>query len=343
LSPEDLLTPRPLAEVGRREFEKAQEDYRQKYMELVGRFEETQNKKNAAVNMELEAMSYHFRPLEQALLGNKIKHTDEIAEALKTANSGRLSMADDIKNSMVKIFDKTLKRYKKYKELVQRINAFFISRRISGRFHCRVDFAENKTIRIDFVEEIGARLRNAAKQGELAFDKPVAEFIEEFFRRAGQLKEKVPVEKLLNPKTYFDLSVRLSDQDGQEIPGSTGESYSTIALLGIARLSLVQSETRKGIRFIILEEIGSLDNTNFNTFPTIAREYDYQIITMAPHPFRTNLADEWYAHHLIKGKVDPNINFHPSASYFKTKDRSQDLLTYLKISENELDRTESPS
>lgn len=102
----------------------------------------------------------------------------------------------------------------------------------------------------------------------------------------------------------------------------------------------MQAEKRKGLRFIILEEIGSLDSSNFNTFPAIAREFDYQIITMSPHPFRTSLADEWYTHHLIKGKLDKNINFHPSASYFKTKDRKEDLETYLKKI-HELDSPES--
>jgi hypothetical protein len=90
-----------------------------------------------------------------------------------------------------------------------------------------------------------------------------------------------------------------------------------------------------------LEEIGSLDNSNFNTFPAIAKEFGYQIITMAPHPFRTTLADDWYAHHLIKGKKDKNINFAPSASYFKTKDKAEDLRTYLQRKNNELDSTQS--
>jgi exonuclease SbcC len=146
---------------------------------------------------------------------------------------------------------------------------------------------------------------------------------------------------LLDPKTYFKLEVQLTDEFDLEIPGSTGETYSAIALLGIARLSFVQAEKRKGLRFIILEEIGSLDNSNFNTFPAIAKEFDYQIITMAPHPFRTTLADDWYAHHLIKGKKDKNINFAPSASYFKTKDKAEDLRTYLQRKTNELDSTQS--
>lgn len=318
-------------------FQELQARYRLKYKELINRFEETQQDKSLPVSMEIEKESYSFVVLEQVLLGNKIVHTDNITDALNEANAGRISMAEDMKNSMVKIFDKTLKRYKRYKDLVHSINTFFKGRKISDRFYFNVDFSESKTIKIELLEDIGTRIRYAAKQDELAFDKPVSDFIEEFFKKSAHLAERMPIDKLLNPKTYFDLSVSLTDESRNEIPGSTGEAYSAIALLGIARLSLVQAEARKGLRFIILEEIGSLDNTNFSTFPSIAKEYGYQIITMSPQPYRTSLDEEWFAHHLIKGHVDGNINYHPSASYFKTKDRSQDLKTYLKLKEDELD------
>ena len=59
---------------------------------------------------------------------------------------------------------------------------------------------------------------------------------------------------------------------------------------------------------------------------------------MAPHVLNMGLGDEWYSHHLIKGKVDDNINYYPSSSFFKTKNINLDLVTYLKQEKNELDR-----
>lgn len=319
----------------------AWKNYQNRYIQVCSQFDETKDNKNVAVEIEITKDTYSFKVIEEVLLGSKITHTDEISLALAEANTARLNMADNIKESMVKIFEKTVKRYKRYKELILSVNTFFKGRKISDRFYFNITFSENPTIKIDFIEDIGERLRSASKVGELAFDKPVSDFIEEFFKKTARLKEVISIDRLLNPKTYFDLFVKLTDENNNEIPGSTGEAYSAIALLGIARLSLVQKDQRRGLRFIILEEIGSLDNTNFNTFPAIAKEYDYQIITMAPKPFRTNIADEWFAHHLIKGNVDQNINFAPTASYFKTKDRSEDITLYLKAVKNELDRIES--
>ena len=315
------------------EYERRYEDafaaYKTTYISVTPIFEETKENRNLAVTLEISNQTFSFRVLEEALLGNRIRSTDDIASALHEANQNRVNMADGIRDGMIKVFDNTISRYKKCKEQIQNINTFFTGRKISGRFFFKVDFIENKTINISFVENIAYEVRKSAIQGELSFDRTIAEFIQDFFKKISKMKEEVPISRLLDSKTYFDLSATLTDQSGAEIPGSTGETYSAIALLGIARLSIVQKEQRPGLRFLILEEIGSLDNTNFNTFPAIAEEFKYQIITMAPRAFNIGLSEEWYAHHLLKGQDDENINYCPSLSYFMTKAYSEDLNTYL--------------
>ncbi len=305
------------------------EEYKTVFIGISNSFEETSNEKNPAVQLAIKDQSFSFRILEEALLGSKIKSTDDITTALDEANQTRTTIANGIRDNMIKIFSKTTERYEKYDDQVKRINAFFVDRKISGKFHFKLEFDGNKEINIDYIKQMAYEVRNTATKGELQFGQSIVDFIEDFFKKQAKIKNKVPIDKLLNPKTYFELSAKLTDQFGTEVPGSTGETYSAIALLGIARLSAVQKEKRNGLRFIILEELGSLDNTNFNTFPAIAEEFQYQIITMAPHTFNIGLSDDWYAHHLIKGKEDDNINYCPSASYFKTKDSNEDLNIYI--------------
>lgn len=322
-----LLTPNNLEELGRSHNE-LWEEYKTTFIGISNLFEETSNEKNPAVSLAIKDQSFSFRVLEEVLLGSKIKSTDDIATTLQEANQTRTTIADGIRDNMIKIFSKTTERYEKYNEQIKRINAFFVDRKISDKFYFKLEFDGSKEIKIDYIKQIAYEVRNTATKGELQFGQSIVDFIEGFFKKQAKIKNKVPIDKLLNPKTYFELSAKLTDQFGTEVPGSTGETYSAIALLGIARLSAVQKEKRNGLRFIILEELGSLDNTNFNTFPDIAEEFQYQIITMAPHTFNIGLSDEWYAHHLIKGKEDGNINYCPSASYFKTKDNNEDLNIY---------------
>ncbi|UTX50241.1 hypothetical protein [Chryseobacterium sp. MA9] len=308
---------------------KSWEDYKTTFIGVSNSFEETSNEKNPAVQLSIIDRDFSFRALEEALLGSKIKSTDDITTALYEANQTRTTIANGIRDNMVKIFSKTTERYDKYEDQVKRINAFFVDRKISDKFYFNLKFDDNKEIKISHIKQIAHEVRNTATKGELQFGQSIVDFIEEFFKKLAKIKDKIPIDKLLNPKTYFELSAKLTDQFGTEVPGSTGETYSAIALLGIARLSAVQKEKRNGLRFIILEELGSLDNINFNTFPAIAEEFKYQIITMAPHTFNIGLSDEWYAHHLIKGKEEDNINSYPSASYFKTNDSNEDLNIYL--------------
>ncbi|WP_119079748.1 hypothetical protein [Chitinophaga alhagiae] len=322
------LTPNDIEELGQN-YNELWEEYKTTFIGISNSFEETSNEKNPAVQLAIKDQGFSFRVLEEALLGSKIKSTDDIATALQEANQTRTTIANGIRDNMIKIFSRTTERYDKYDDQVKRINAFFVDRKISRKFYFKLEFDGNKEIKIDYIKQMAYEVRNTATKGELHFGQSIVDFIEDFFRKQAKIKDKIPIDKLLNPKTYFELSAKLTDQFGTEVPGSTGETYSAIALLGIARLSAVQKEKRNGLRFIILEELGSLDNTNFNTFPAIAEEFQYQIITMAPHTFNIGLSDEWYAHHLIKGKEDDNINYCPSASYFKTKDSNEDLNIYI--------------
>lgn len=322
------LTSKDIEALGRN-YNELWEEYKTSFIGISNSFEETSNEKNPAVQLAIKDHGFSFRVLEESLLGSKIKSTDDIATALQEANQTRTTIANGIRDNMIKIFSKTTERYEKYDDQVKRINAFFVDRKISGKFYFKLEFDGDKELKIDYIKQMAYEVRNTATKGELQFGQSIVDFIEDFFKKQAKIKNKIPIDKLLNPKTYFELSAKLTDQFGTEVPGSTGETYSAIALLGIARLSAVQKEKRNGLRFIILEELGSLDNTNFNTFPAIAEEFQYQIITMAPHTFNIGLSDEWYAHHLIKGKEDDNINYFPSASYFKTKDRNEDLSIYI--------------
>jgi hypothetical protein len=140
----------------------------------------------------------------------------------------------------------------------------------------------------------------------------------------------VSIQDLLNPKRYFILKGELTDENNNTVPGSTGESYTAISLLGIARLSIVQDGDRPGLRFIILEESATLDNVNFAIFPQVAEKYGYQIVTMTPKPYAIGNEYGWYIHHLLPGKENPDVNYPKAISYFRTVNDRMDLDAYLK-------------
>lgn len=293
-------------------------------------FTETSKANNPEIHTELAANRFSFALLERALLGVKVRFHDQIGEELRTANRARQKLVDSIHETMLKIFIRTKSKYEEYRAQVRELNLFFGARTISNKYFFQVDFIPSKTIPIEWINQLQSQAQFSYQPGEIQFGDTVETFVEDFFKKACGYRSKIAFRELLDPKTYFTLDAGLSDANGKAIAGSTGETYSAKVLLGIGRLSKVQSQNRLGIRFIILEETANLDKTNFNNFPVIAEQFGYQIITMTPKPFGGDATAGWYLHHLLPGQHDPDINYPVPASYFKTNTGRERLLDYLQ-------------
>lgn len=313
----------------KKEYEDAMRNYQSQYLASCKLFRETADGNNIEIATEISEGRYSFPLLERALLGSRIKFQDQISEELRTANRSRHKLIDSIHETMLKIFIRTKTKYEEYRTQVRDLNLFFKGKTISNKYFFQVEFIPSGDIPIEWINQLQSQSQHLYKPGELPIGESVDVFVEDFFKTAVGYKKKIAFRDLLDPKTYFTLDAGLTDENGKEVSGSTGETYTAKVLLGIGRLSKVQSQNRDGIRFIILEETANLDKTNFNNFPAIAKEFGYQIITMTPKPFGADATAGWYLHHLLQGRNDPDINYPMPASYFKTNADKEDLLTYL--------------
>ena len=321
-------------------FGHAERDYVTEYKSLANHFLTSKGFSSPEINEQSEKGFYRFHILETILLGTKIKHIDNISNELREANGSRLRMADTIHETMLKIFSQTKSKYERYRAIVRKLNAFFKGKRISNRHYFQIKFIPQTEFNIEWIAKLQSSSQQTYKKGELPFGDTVEHFIEEFFKSVTNYKKRIHLSDLLDPKTYFDLTVSLTDENNKETTGSTGETYSAIVLLGIGRLSIVQDENRPGIRFIILEETANLDKVNFNTFPNLAEEFGYQIITMTPKPYGSDSDKGWYLHHLLPSEDNSDINYPEIASYFKTNENKVDLEIYLEALRNELEHSE---
>ncbi|WP_294083900.1 hypothetical protein [Proteiniphilum sp. UBA5384] len=76
--------------------------------------------------------------------------------------------------------------------------------------------------------------------------------------------------------------------DGTVNSGSTGQTYAAIALLCIARLSLIEKKASggklaKGLRIMPIDETENI-GSNFTILEKIAQDYDYQLVVISRHP-----------------------------------------------------------
>ena len=315
------------------EFQSNKTNYIGDYKGIISSFEQIKN--DPEINEQITQVTYNFEILECVLLGPKIKHSANISEELKQLNSSRYRMFGAIYETMLNIFKQTKGKFDEYHETIKALNKFFKGKKISGKYYFQLEFNKPSDFDINWINDLQATSQQVHSAGELPLGESVESFVENFFMKTTSFNQKIKFSNLLDPKTYFELRTKFTDEfDNEKSGGSTGESYAAIVLLGIGRLSVVLNADLPGLRFLILEEVSNLDNLNFSTFPNIAEEFGYQILTMTPRPFGSDTEQGWYLHHLIEGAGDKNINYPIPNSYFKTNEGREDLETYLKAQSN---------
>ena len=301
------------------------ESYHEEFTRVAESFEETKGNKSP----ELIIDKYNFRTLVNILCGKL--GLEGLGPELERLNEELKKFGDLQLTIILDVFKKVEVQYNAFRKLITELNFFFKENRISGVYNFQVDFNERRDISIDWIR----RMREHAKHQRLAsklFITAESEASPEYLilNIAKTLSDVGDCEMsdLLDPKFYFDLRVGLFDDQGNRYPGSGGEAYTALALLCIGRMSVIQRDkNRQGVRFILLEELSNIDDTNFGLFPEIAKMFGYQLMTMTPKPFGSYSESEWYLHMLIRGK-DKNINYQPM-SFFRTKVSKQKLEEYM--------------
>ncbi len=103
---------------------------------------------------------------------------------------------------------------------------------------------------------------------------------EAFFQCGGSLSSGVTISKLLDPSSYYELSFKMESDSGRVNKGSSGQTYAAIALLCIARLSIMSNEEGKSaepaVRVMPIDEAEGL-GSNYDMLYDIANRYDYQV------------------------------------------------------------------
>lgn len=234
------------------EYENLKEAYRHEYSNVVESFSETKHNKNP----ELRANDYHFDTLVRILCG-RFKLDDLTPELIRLneelANFGKLQL-----EIIFNVFSKVEKSYGKLKTLVVYLNNFFKANKISNDYIFRVDFLDKNDISIDWIDKMRKSAKVQAYGKDLFSDLEENETLspEQLIINIAQKFSKIKnceLSDLLNPKYYFELKVGMYDENNDSNSGSGGQAYTALALLCIGRLSVIQKETRPGIKFIIIE------------------------------------------------------------------------------------------
>jgi hypothetical protein len=210
-------------------------------------------------------------------------------------------------------------------EVVRRIDNFLkTGHNITGGYHARLkrNFALSfpkdwmDTFKQKVEKEVGLFAPEDGVVSKLSKRIGLAEMMIDAFQLCGGNKSPdIKVAKLLDPTSYYELSFSMESDSGRINKGSTGQTYAAIALLCIARLSVMSREEgksqNKAVRVMPIDEAEGL-GSNYDMLYDIAREFDYQIISLSINPVGKFNEKDQYIYMLHKNmEVDAPVNYRP--------------------------------
>ncbi|SFZ80259.1 hypothetical protein [Tenacibaculum maritimum] len=260
---------------------------------------------------------------ETTILDEIEKYLEKIIEANAKINQNKLIAIKDILDELRTEISKEI-------EINKEIRKFFKEdyAEITGDNNAFLDIKLSNTISLNWITEY---LQKLSKVDFGLFD--YQESLNSKNEKLPSLKDKllyaykqfsktpepdISVRKLLNPYSYYTLDYKMITKSGKLNSGSTGQTYTSIALLCIAKLSLKNGNTNKvkpipGLRFMSIDEAEGI-GSNFDTLSEIAKRFDYQIISLSISPNKLKKENQ-YTYRLTKIKGEERANHHPSVIF----------------------------
>lgn len=253
---------------------------------------------------------------ENSVIENIRYYLSSINEKNKQLNNRKLQK---IKNLIEEVSDSV----STFLNTVRRIDNFFQDKdtQISGGYQVRLEKSWSTEYKKEWMDKFISDVESDELNNKLINYSSLEDKMRAAFHACGGSSNISPtINKLLDPNSYYDLSFSMKAKDGRINKGSTGQTYAAIALLCVARLSLIGTELDKqplGIRFMPIDEAEGL-GSNYDMLYEIAKNNDYQIISLSIGPVGKFKEGEQYVYMLHKNmeESDP-VNYTPMAVFSK--------------------------
>ena len=234
--------------------------------------------------------------LPEIFKGNEItedQFSTEIDERLQHIIDQNTVIGDRKIQLLIDVFNEVEVRFSQFSNEVDLLRRFFNDndKRITGGHKVTLKFDSSQDYPISWIGTFKKQMRQESLNRAGLFktiDEGIdfKEIIQKCFKQCGGKKGDPKITDLLNPKKYFELGFSLQ-KDNIKNSGSTGQVYSAVALLCIARISLIEKDEngkrRDGVRFMPVDEAEGL-GSNYEMLSNIAKKEDYQIISMSINP-----------------------------------------------------------
>jgi len=260
------------------------------------------------------ALSKEILPdiLTRRIINDEIDVLQQIKEYLTEITDKYTEFSDVKLNILKEIFSEVRDRSIEYLTEIAEISNYFLRNgQISQGISLNIKHNYSDAYPIEWIDNFVTRLEEKATYTDLFASLGEKISIEEMMREAylqcGGKARRIDVKYLLNPKSYFNIDFSMRKSDGTINSGSTGQTYAAIALLCIARLSLIEKKVTggklaKGLRIMPIDETENI-GSNFKMLEEVAQKSDYQLVVISRHPLDDSSEKGRYQY-MLNGQVE---------------------------------------
>lgn len=140
--------------------------------------------------------------------------------------------------------------------------------------------------------------------------------VDEYKRYTDHPMPQITIEELLSPFSYYTVNYNIRTGSGITNSGSTGQTYTAMALLCIAKISMMKKDQEyksEGLRFMSIDEAAGI-GSNLEMLETIAKRYGYQIFSLSIPLNHVNEGKQ-HIYRLYRASGEEFINKHPVAIF----------------------------
>lgn len=271
----------------------SKEIFEHKYSETLNLFSEELNGNPILFSHNFDLNTLILELIPHEIISNK----DDPEKSLKSDIENKLALLSQqimelSKEEARKIYDtvKELKRIvRQQTNYLDYVKAVISSFKLASHNKVLLEWKDSSEYKLEWIDALYKDISEASFTDNLFGEKTkinAQELLVLNFKKYCNTKSEVKANDILNPFNYYEASARIVDPNDERSPGSSGQTYGMLALLCIAKLSIVEGKSREafnriepGIRILPIDEVAGLGE-NFDMLYDIAQRLDYQIFTM---------------------------------------------------------------
>jgi len=290
-------------------------DYRNKYDTIVQHFT-----KELRDNPVMQQHEYHFNELlyqliPQQLITNKDKPEESLLNDIENILADLNQKIQVLNEEETRKIHSTIHSLKEIVEKhlgdLEKIQTHFKEFKLANHHSVALEFGAADDFDLNWIRKFKDDSQEASFLKSFGFktNESAHTILERIFKQYCPTVKDPKAHEILDPFNYYDAKAKLIDSTGTQKAATGGTGYGLLALIGIAKLSVVEGkknikDIKKGIRILPVDEVAGLGG-NFEMLYELAQTLDYQIFTMTISANDLNFQDGKQIYYEFIGSANP--------------------------------------